>query len=279
MLEQIMKISTDMVTIINQLKDRVSADVHQPSSIIYRRNLNNTSSVPLDVKSTDETKHSTFVKSADGKSELRTASTAPFAPITDMGDDNGGTIYFRSKGISSFPVIAELEIYPYYNLTGVTLNNLDDLSEYMIHLKDLTLNSYDNGSLIEPSCSGDVANLAKIPTLENILFNTAYLLNPEAVYGDIGALGDLVNLATFNCGSAMVYGDLANTLDKMHENGRISGELQFRCRSTKVVLTYNGDTIRVGPSTATHQSGNVYGWRIVFDSTGWTVAETYTNPA
>lgn len=267
-----------MGTIINAIKESVSSDVHQPSSIIARVFFANSSSFPFNVQSTDATKHQTFIKTADGKTELRSTSSSAFSAISDMGNDNDGYIYVRPNGVVTPPFVAELEVYPSYNLKDISLNNLSELNEYMTHLEILRLDSYDNGSLIYPSCSGDISALSKVPSLVTVLFNTPYLLNPEAVTGDVGGLGNLVNLSSFNCGNALVYGDLSQTLDAMHENGRTSGELQFRCRSSKVVLTYNGTTIRVGPATATQQSDDVYGWRITFDSNGWTIAETYRIP-
>jgi hypothetical protein len=166
------------------------------------------------------------------------------------------------------------DFYPKWNFEEIRVNHLEDLDASMTSLKKVRLDGYEPSDVSEYTYGGNVEVLNDIPSLEQIILYGPY--NQEAITGDIGKLGNLVNLEYLHTHNAGVYGDLAEALDSMYENGRTTGELIFRAGNTKIVLTYGGNTVRIGSPNVTHQSTAVYGWRIVFDANGWSVAETYT---
>lgn len=263
--------------IINKLKDAVNVESKQLSSIIFKRTLSSSGSSPIIVQSTSETTDKTFVKSHDGKCLVNSPNTSARA-ITDMGVNNG-YVYVRVSNVD-YPYTVAVEFYPKYNFTTISVNHISDLSPDMIDLQIVNIISdgivpTGNENLTHYSPDGDISILNSIPSIQEVVVKDEPL-NKEALTGDIGKLGAMTNLTKLHTRGCLIYGDLAETLDAMVANGRTEGELQFKCWSTKVVLTYNDTVIRVGPSATTHQSGDVYGWRIGFSDSGWDVLETYT---
>lgn len=254
--------------IINSLKGTVDADVRVMSSIGIRTNKVNSFTVGFELASAEDgSEASTFVRSVDGLTRFRVGggNWVNQAPLTD-------DLLWSAPGVE-YPKVVEVEVFPRYNLKKVYVNNLDGIDKYMNNLEELWTNTYDT-PMDEDSVFGNIEKLNEVPSLKIVHLRSGRF--SEDVTGDVGKLGALVNLETFYYYSSGIYGYLNEALDGMVANGRQSGELSFKGSGNKVMLTYNGATVRIGNKTATHQETNVYGWRIGFDSNGWSVLETYT---
>lgn len=254
--------------IVKTLKESVNADIPVMSSIRIRRNRNDSVTRIFSLASAIAgTETNTFVRATDGLTRFYIGNKwVNQAPLTD------GLLWYAVPDVV-YPQVVEVEVFPRYNLKKVYVNNFDGIDKYMTNLEELRTTTYDT-PLDEDSVFGNIEKLNEIPSLKIVHVGTDKC--EENVTGDVGKLGNLVNLEQFFYYGSGIYGYLNEALDGMVENGRQSGELSFKGRGNKVMLVYNGVTVRVGTRVATHQDTDVYGWRIGFDSNGWSVLETYT---
>lgn len=261
-------------SVVKKFLQNVDVDVKTASSIRVTVNKGDSTEFNqnIRVKSTNGTKTVTFVKCVSDNALVNGFGGTP-GVVTDMGANNG-YIYMQNKSGVTYPALVTLDIYPKYNLEDVTVNRISDVDKYMSNLKILFQDGVPFVDYeFDQIYTENINVLSDVTSLEKIS-----LYGGETINGNVADLKKLVNLKYLHGHTAQIYGDLKDLLDGMYANGRTSGEFIFGSSCTKLVLTYNGTTTRIQGADI-YQAQSCWGWRFVFSSNGWSVAETYENYA
>ena len=245
---------------VNNLKQAVNGNPKVMSAIRYRGKFSG-NKTPLVLSSGISGIDTTVtIKSVDGNVLLGNYYG------TIVGNEsviyNSYVTVFPKEGVT-YPCDYAIDIYPKYGLTKAQISDLSDVDKYMTVLTDI----YSQNS----NTFGNIANLANCPTLVNVDLNTTS--SSEDVYGELVKLAPLVNLETLHLhGTFGVWGEIADLMNAMVNNGRTSGTITITGVGPLIYLTHNNTEYRFG---RTYVEGSetkyCYGVVISFNENRWTL--------
>ena len=243
---------------VNNLKQAVNGNPKMMSAIRFRSTFNGTKKPLLLSRGITGTDNGVTIKSVDGNVLL--GSYDGSVKGNESVIYNNYVTVHPKEGVT-YPCDYEIDIYPKYGLTKAQITDLSDVDKYMTVLTDI----YTDKTF------GDIANLANCPTLVNVDLTTT--TGSEDVYGELVKLAPLVNLETLHLhGTFGVWGEIADLMNAMANNGRTSGTITIKGTGPLIYLTYNNTEYRF---CRTYVEDVVtkycYGVVISFNENGWTL--------
>lgn len=243
---------------VNNLKQAVNGNPKMMSAIRFRGTFNGTKKPLILSRGVSGTDNGVTIKSVDGNVLLGNHDG------TIKGNEsviyNHYAIVWPKENVT-YPCDFEIDIYPKYGLTKAQITDLSDVDKYMTVLTDI----YTDNTF------GDIANLANCPTLVNVDLTT--VAGSEDVYGELVKLAPLVNLETLKLhGIYGVWGEIADLMNAMANNGRTSGTITITGVGPLIYLTYNNVEYRFGRTYVEEGvTKYCYGVVISFNENGWTL--------
>lgn len=243
---------------VNNLKQAVNGNPKMMSAIRFKGTFNGTKKPLLLSRGVSGTDNGVTIKSVDGNVLLGSYD----------GSIKGNESYIYANYVTvwpkdgiTYPCDYEIDIYPKYGLTKAQITDLSDIDKYMTALTDI----YTDNTF------GDIANLANCPTLVNV--DLTSIAGSEDVYGELVKLAPLVNLETLHLhGIYGVWGEIADLMNAMANNGRTSGTITITGVGPLIYLTYNNVEYRFGRTYVDgSETKHCYGVVISFNENGWTL--------
>ena len=243
---------------VNNLKQAVNSNPKMMSAIRFRGKFSGTKTPLLLSRGVSGTDNGVTIKSVDGNVLLGNYNGTIKGNESVIHDSY--VMVFPKEGVT-YPCDFEIDIYPKYGLTKAQITDLSDVDKYMTVLTDI----YTNNTF------GDIANLANCPTLVNV--DLTAIAGSEDIYGELVKLAPLINLETLHLhGTFGVWGEIADLMNAMVNNGRTSGTITITGVGPLIYLTYNNVEYRFGRTYVEGgETKHCYGVVISFNENGWTL--------
>lgn len=210
---------------------------------------------------------STFVRCMDEKILVGNYSGSEKSEEHNLS--NGYINAFKKDGVT-YPSKFIVDVFPKENLKTAQISDLSVIDKYMINLER-----------IAGSCGGDMKGkieyMLNAPQLSYVMLYPGN--TPEQLTGDIATLGKLINIGYINCRGSFVYGDVAEMLEAMIENGRTKQKLKVMSFNSMMYITLSDSSVqRINDQiVVSGQTKTICGWVIDFSNNEWSVESVVTD--